>query len=244
MVIGIVCFAMVATGLVALTIPVPAEMDLDSMAKPIGARILLFSGAGAVGFIGGAWALAMGIKKSRDRKRQGIRTPIRRQIAVALATVTVFVCVVLGLFKFLTRWDPDEEWAAKVIEESKEVRLLLEKYHEENGEFPKSLSDIGEDYTEPTDYLTRNAAAPDTDGWHYNRIGKEDYQLFVTADPWVSHFDAMVYRHSRTFAGPWFSDLDASRSREFGDWRYVRGFSTYHKKYYFDADGNIQSSYP
>ena len=103
--------------------------------------------------------------------------------------------------------------------------------------------EFDEDHTKPTDFLTRNGAAPDTDRWFYDRIGKDDYQLFVTADTWVSYFDAMVYRHAGEFADPWFSTLDSSSSREFGKWRYVQGFSRFHENY-FDADDNIYSHYP
>ena len=169
---------------------------------------------------------------------------IRRLIIVTLVAVTIFACAVFAIFKVMTRWDPDEEWAAKVIEESTDIRLLLERYREENGEFPMSLSDIDEDHKKPTDFLTRNGAAPGRDKWNYNRIGAQDYQLFVTAYSWVSYFDAMVYRHTGEFSDPWFSTLDASASREFGKWRYVEGFSRYHEKHYFDADGKVHSRYP
>lgn len=186
----------------------------------------------------------LGIKNSRARKPPGSKAGIRKPVIVTLVAVTIFAVAVFAIFKVMTRWDPDEEWAAKVVEESTEVRLLLEKYRNENGEFPMSLSDIDEDYTKPTDFLTRNGAAPDTSRWFYARIGKDDYQLFVTADSWVSYFDAMVYRHKGEFTDPWFSTLDASDSREFGKWRYVRGFSQFDENYYFDADGNSHSHYP
>ena len=112
------------------------------------------------------------------------------------------------------------------------------------GGFPMSLDKIAEDHTKPTDYLTRNVAAPGTGQWFRDRVGKDDYQLFVTADSWVSYFDAMVYRHSGDFADPWFATLDSSASKQFGKWRYVRGFSRFHEKYYFDADGKVHGSYP
>ena len=244
--VGIVCFALAVTGLFAWMTPVPADasLSIDSIADSISARLLLFYGAGAACIIGGAVALILRIKKSRDRKRQGLKAGFRRPITVTLVAVAVLACAVFAIFKVMTRWDPDEEWAAKVIEESTDIRLLLEKHREENSEFPMSLSDIDEDHAKPTDFLTRNGAAPGTDRWFYDRIGKDDYQLFVTADSWVSYFDAMVYRHTGAFADPWFSTLDSSDSRESGTWRYVQGFSRFHENYYFDADGKTHSHYP
>ena len=244
--VGIACFAVAVTGWFAWITPLPADasISIESMATSIDAQLRLFYGAGTVCIVGGAVALVLGIKKSRDRRRQGIKAGFRRPITVSLVAVAVIACAVFALFKFMTRWDPDEQWAAKIIEESADLRLLLEEYRDENGEFPVSLDEIAEDYTKPTEYLTRNGAAPDTDQWFYDRSGKDDYQLFVTADPWVSYFDAMVYRHKGDFADPWFSALDSSDSKEFGKWRYARGFSKFHEKYYFDADGNIHSNYP
>lgn len=244
--VGIACFAVAVTGWFAWITPLPADasISIESMATSIDAQLRLFYGAGTVCIVGGAVALVLGIKKSRDRKRQGMKAGFRRAITVTLVALTIFTGAGFAIFKVMTRWDPDEEWAAKVMEESTEVRLLLEEYREEKGEFPMSLDDIEGGYTKPTDYLTRNSAAPDTDQWFYDRSGKDDYQLFVTADPWVSYFDAMVYRHKGEFADPWFSALDSSDSKEFGKWRYARGFSKFHEKYYFDADGNIHSNYP
>ncbi|MDG2488673.1 MAG: hypothetical protein P8M65_13260 [Roseibacillus sp.] len=243
---GIFCFALAVTGLFAWITPVPADasLSIESMANSIGAQMRLFYGSGTVCIVGGAVALFLGIKKSRDRKRQGIKAGFRKLIVMSLVAVALLACGVFAIFKVMTRWDPDEEWAAKIIEESAEFRSLLGDYRDENGEFPVSLDEIAEDYTKPTDYLTRNTAAPDTDQWFYDRIGKDDYQLFVTADPWVSYFDAMVYRHKGEFADPWFAMLDSSDLKVFGKWRYARGFSTFHEKYYFDADGNIHRNYP
>ena len=168
-----------------------------------------------------------------------METEIEKPIAVTFVTVTILACVVFAIFKFMTRWHADEAWAAKVIEESTEIRLLLEEFREENGEFPMSLSEIDEDCTKPTDYLTRNSTAPETDRWYYDRIGPDDYQLFATAYSWVSYYDAMVYRKSGAFDEPWFANRDRSSTKEIGEWRYIRGFSRYHEQYYFDADGDF-----
>ncbi|MEO1949218.1 hypothetical protein [Thioclava sp.] len=243
---GIVCFAVAVTGLFAWITPVPADasLSIESMANSIGAQLRLLYGAGTVCIICGAVALWLGIRKSRERKRRGTKAGFRKLITVSLVAVALLACGVFAIFKVMTRWDPDEEWAAKIIEESADLRSLLGEYRDENGEFPFSLDEIAEDYTKPTNYLSRQLAAPDTDRWFYDRIGKDDYQLFVTADSWVSYFDAMVYRHKGEFADPWFATLESSDSKEFGRWRYARGFSEFHEKYYFDADGNIHSNYP
>ncbi|MFK7850575.1 MAG: hypothetical protein AB8D78_06310 [Akkermansiaceae bacterium] len=171
-----------------------------------------------------------------------MKTDTRKALTVTLVAAAMLGCAVFAAFKLMTRWDPDENWAAKVIPESGEIRNLLEKFHHEKGDFPMSLDEIDGNYANPPDYLTRNGAAPDKGRWHYNRIGKYDYQLFVTADSWVSSFDAMVYRHTGAFDEAWFSLPEASDSRELGKWRYIRGFSGFHGKHYFDADGNIQSN--
>ena len=173
-----------------------------------------------------------------------MKTRIRKPITVTLVAVTVFVFGFFSTFKFMTRWDVDEQWAAKVIKDSTEIRLLLEEFRQEYGEFPMSLSEIDEDYKKPTDYLTRNATLASRSGWYYNRIGRDDYQLYVTAYSWVSYYDAMVYRYSDAFTEPWFSSHDTSHSREFGKWRYIRGFSKYNEVYYFDADGNFHKRSP
>ena len=60
-----------------------------------------------------------------------------------------------------------------------------------------------------------------------------------TAYSWVSYYDAMVYRNSGAFNEPWFATLDASHLKEFGKWRYIRGFSKHDEMYYFDADGRF-----
>lgn len=230
--VGIACFAVAVTGWFAWMTPVPADasISIESIADSVSSRLRLFYGAGTVCIIGGVVAVILRIKKPRDRKPQGVKADIRSLITVTLVSVTIFACGGFAIFKVMTRWDPDDGWAAKVIEESTDIRLLLEKYRKENSEFPMSLSDIAEGYKKPTEFLTRNAAAPDTDRWFYERIGKDDYQLFVTADSWVSYFDAMVYRHTGAFADPWFSTLDSSDSIEFGKWRYVQGFSRFHEK--------------
>ena len=163
---------------------------------------------------------------------------------MVLVSMTILVCVVFAGFKFMTRWNPDKAWAAKVIGESEELQILLAQYHEANGEFPESLDDIDEEYTKPTDFLSRNADPAGTSRWHYDRIGPNDYQLYVTAYSWVSYYDAVVYRKSGNFAEPWFDNRDAGDWRDFGRWRYVKGFSRYDEQYYFDADANFHKHGP
>lgn len=225
---SIVCLAFNMTGLLGWFIPLPDDPSPASFAKTAGVWLLLFYGASVASFIGGVAMVLIGGKKSPDHKQPQGKSGFRRVFTVALVAVTAVAGGAFVLLKVITRWDPDEGWAAKVIEESTEVRLLLEEHREENGEFPISLDDIDPDYTKPTDYLTRDSTAPDTDQWCYDRIDKDDYQLFVIAPVWVEYFDAMVYRHKGEFADPWFSSLDASHSRDFEHWRYIRGFSRYY----------------
>lgn len=98
-------------------------------------------GVGGASIIGGTVALILGIKKSLQRKRERTKTGIRKPIAVV---------AVLG---FITRWDADDAWTAKGIEESAEIRLSLERFCEENDEFPMSLSEIDSLHPKPTDYF-------------------------------------------------------------------------------------------
>ena len=113
--VGIACFVVAVTGWFAWITPIQADasLSIESMANSID-----------------------GIKKSRDRKPQGVKAGIRRAITVTLVALTIFAGAVFAIFKVKTRWNPDEEWAAKVIEESTDIRLLLEKYRKENGKFP------------------------------------------------------------------------------------------------------------
>ena len=117
-VVGIVCFAMVLTGLVALMAPIDAAPSPASVAGTVGAKVILLCGVGAVCIIGGAVALLRGIKTSRQRKREGTKAEIGKPIAVTLVGVTLLAGVVFAGFKFMTRWNPDTAWAAKVIGES------------------------------------------------------------------------------------------------------------------------------
>jgi len=239
-VVGVACFAMVFTGLVALMAPIDtAAPSPASVASAVGAKMYLLVGAAAVCIIGGAVTLLRDIKTSRQRKREGTKTGIGKPIAVTLVAVTILGCMIFALFTYMTRWNPDKAWAAKVIGESAELQILLARYYEENGEYPEALDDIEEDYTRPTDFLSRNADPAGRSRWFYDRIGPNDYQLEVTAYSWVSYHDSLVYRHSGNFAEPWFDNRDARDWRDFGKWRYAKGFSRYDEMYYFDADGNF-----
>tara|TARA_Y100000385_G_scaffold252254_1_gene275594 strand:- start:274 stop:1032 length:759 start_codon:yes stop_codon:yes gene_type:complete len=238
-VVGLACFAFIFTGLYAWTAPMPAEPTIESLTKIATGRLFLMYGLGGASIVGGAFMLVLGIKKSRQRKRDGIKTDIRKPIAVTLVGVMLLAGVVFAGVKFMTRWNPDIAWAAKVIGESEELQILLARYQEVNGEYPESLDDIEEDYTKPTDFLSRNADPAGESRWFYERIGPNDYQLEATAYSWVSYHDSLVYRHSGSFTEPWFSNPDAPDSREFGKWRYIEGFSQHGEMYYFDANGQF-----
>ena len=168
----------------------------------------------------------------------------RKILTRGLVSLVILTGAVFTTFKLATRWNPDEKWATEIIVQSRELRLLLHRFHEENGEFPKSLGSISEDYARPTSYLDRNGRPPSESRWFYERVGKDDYQIFVCARSWVSFFDAMVYRHTGMFADSWHSSLDPSNYRTFGKWRYIRGFSRFDEKYYFGEGGSIRSISP
>ncbi len=161
------------------------------------------------------------------------RTPLQRFLIVAGS----LLLVAYGGFVLLRRWNPDEVWAARVIGEAVEVQVLLARYHETNGEYPRSLEDLNGEYLKPTDFLSRQAVTPERGGWYYTRIGRQGYQLSATAYAWVSYHDSLVYRSTGDFSEAWFSRPNGAW-RDYGKWRYVKGFSVYDRTYYFDADGN------
>ena len=240
-VVGLANFFILFTGFIALMTPIDAAASSPALvASTFGATMLLLCGVGAACVIGGAVALSRCIKPSRQRKREGTKTGTRKPIWVTLVTATLLACLAFSGFKFTTRWNPDKVWAAKVIGEATELQILLAWYYEENGRYPTSLSEIDQQYTQPTDYLTRNSTAPDVDRWFYDLMKPNDYQLYVTADAWVSYHDALVYRKSGHFSEPWFDTRDAEDWRDFGRWRYVKGFSQYVKQYEFDAQRKPQ----
>ena len=146
-VVGVACFAMLFTGLVALMAPIDtAAPSPASVASTVGAKVFLLCGAGVMCIIGGAVALLRGIKTSRQRQREGTKTGIGKLIAITLVTVTLLAGVVFADFKFMTLWNPDKTWAAKVIGEAAELQILLARCYEEKGEYPKALDDLEEDY--------------------------------------------------------------------------------------------------
>ena len=161
------------------------------------------------------------------------RSPWQRLLIVA----GILLLVAYAGYVFLRRWNPDEAWAARVIGEALEVQVLLARYHQTNGEYPRSLKDLQGEYLEPTDFLSRHAVLPERGGGYYTRIGRQRYQLSATAYAWVSYHDSLVYRSTGDFTETWFARPNGAW-RDYGKWRYVKGFSVYDRTYYFDADGN------
>ena len=88
------------------------------------------------------------------------RSPWQRLLIVA----GILLLVAYAGYVFLRRWNPDEAWAARVIGEALEVQVLLARYHQTNGEYPRSLKDLQGEYLEPTDFLSRHAVLPERGG--------------------------------------------------------------------------------
>lgn len=88
------------------------------------------------------------------------RSPWQRLLIVA----GILLLVAYAGYVFLRRWNPDEAWAARVIGEAVEVQVLLARYHQTNGEYPRSLKDLQGEYLEPTDFLSRHAVLPERRG--------------------------------------------------------------------------------
>lgn len=121
---------MIFTGLVALIARTDtAAPSPVSVANAVGAKMFLLCGAGVICLVGGGVALLRGIKTSRQRKRERMTTGIGRSIAVTLVTSTLLAGVVFASFKFMTRWSPEEAWAANVIGEAEKLQILLKWYY-------------------------------------------------------------------------------------------------------------------
>ena len=173
-----------------------------------------------------------------------MKAVFRKTSREALIGSLTLILLLLAAFLFITRWSPDQEWAEQVVIESGEVRNLLDEFRKSQGEFPSSLEELKTPYRQPTDYLTRNGSTPEKGTWFYDRIGKDDYQLYACARTWVSYYDAIVYRFSESFSDPWTSSLKKSHYLPLGKWRYFRGFSVFTERFYFDGDGDCQDPFP
>ena len=169
--------------------------------------------------------------------------PRKTSARILIVSLTLSL-VLLAVFLFITRWSPDQEWAEQLVIESGEVRNLLDEFRKSQGEFPSALEALNAPYCQPTDYETRNGSTPEKGRWFYERIGKDDYQLYACARTWVSYYDAMVYRYSESFSDPWTSSLKKSHYLPLGKWRYFRGFSVFTERFYFDGDGDCQDPFP
>ena len=172
---------------------------------------------------------------------QAVSRKIIMRILVVSSTLSFLV---LAILLFTTRWSPDRKWAAKVVIESGEIRNLLDEFRKSQGEFPSSLEKLDAPYRQPTDYQTRNGSTQEKGRWFYERIGKDDYQLYACARTWVSYYDAMVYRYSESFCDPWTSSRKKPHYLLLGKWRYFRGFSVFTERFYFDGDGDWQDPFP
>jgi len=173
-----------------------------------------------------------------------MKAVFRKTSREALIGLLTLFLLLLAAFFFITRWSPDHEWAAKVVVESGEVRNLLDRFRKSQGEFPSSLDELYIAFRQPTDYQTRKRPAPEKGRWFYDRIGKDDYQLYACVRTWVSYYDAMVYRYSESFSDPWTSSLKKSHYLPLGKWRYIRGFSVFTERFHFDRDGEWQDPFP
>jgi type II secretory pathway pseudopilin PulG len=150
---------------------------------------------------------------------------MRFSIRTILATLVVLALIGAGSIAVLTkswqRFDIDAEWALQVVSDAEGLQTRLHEYRSANGEFPDSLKEIDSGFNDPTGFYEPKS----TDGWHYRRLGKSDYQLYAIGTSFVSTYDAMVFRYSGDYPSEWFRPLDTSHSKTFGEWRYITGFS-------------------
>ena len=225
---SLVVLLVLAFGAAVVALPVGAEMNIDEIAGNIGFFFTVFLTACLASLIAGIALVIRGRKRARQLTQEEIRTgneKVAKVIRIAMVSMAMLAGLLVAGIWYSFHWNPDTAWAAKVIGEAEELQVLLARYHEVNGEYPKALGDLEGDYTEPTDFLSRNADSPERSRWGYERMGRDDYQLEVTAYSWVSYWDSLVYRSSGNFTEPWFDNRDAKDWRDFGKWRYVKGFS-------------------
>lgn len=225
---GLVILFMLGLGAALLTAPISSENNVEKIAGNLGVSLAGFFAACLVSLVAGIALVIHGRKRARQRSQEDIRIAkekVGKATRIAMAWITMLASLmVLGTW-YSFRWNPDTAWAATVIGEADELQDLLTRYYEMNGEYPKALDDLEGDYTKPTEFLSRNADPAGRSRWGYERMGPDDYQLEVTAYSWVSYWDSLVYRSSGNFTEPWFDNRDAKDWRDFGKWRYVKGFS-------------------
>ena len=205
-------------------------MNIDEVSGNIGFFFTLFLAACLALLIAVMTLGIRGRKRERQLRQEELRTGNKKEaklIRIAVVSIALLAGLLVAGIWYSFRWNPDIAWAAKVIGEAEELQVLLARYQELNGEYPKALADLEGDYTEPTDFLFRNFDSPEKSEWGYERIEPDNYQLEVTAYSWVSYWDSLVYRSSGNFSEPWFNNRDALDWRNFGKWRYVKGFSRY-----------------
>ena len=205
-------------------------MNIDEVSGNIGFFFTLFLAACLALLIAVMTLGIRGRKRERQLRQKEVRTGNKKEdklIRIAVVSIALLAGLLVAGIWYSFRWNPDTAWAAKVIGEAEELQVLLARYQELNGEYPKALADLEGDYTEPTDFLSRNSDSPEKSEWGYERIEPDNYQLEVTAYSWVSYWDSLVYRSSGNFTEPWFDNRDAKDWRDFVKWRYVKGFSRY-----------------
>jgi hypothetical protein len=148
-----------------------------------------------------------------------------------ILTVMVSVACVLAITYFLLtkawqRWDINPDWARSVIASSKDVIEKLDDFNNQHGAFPESLDDLEQKYEQPPNFDTSESECV----WQYRPVNNSsDYQLVAIGKSWVSSYDAMVYRKSKSYPKSWFKPFDSSHARAFDGWWYVTGFSGFEK---------------
>jgi len=240
---GLVVLFFLGLGSVSLNEPVGSENKVEKIAGNIGFYFSVIFAICLASLVAGVALVFRGRKLASQRCQEDIRSANEKVVKVmptVIISIAMFAGLVVLAIWYSLRWNPDTAWAARVIGEADELQALLARYHEANGEYPMSLLDLEDNYTEPTNFMSRNAESQGMGCWGYERIGTDHYQLEVTAYSWVSYWDSLVYRSSSDFAEPWFDNCENTDWLDFGKWRYVKGFSSYRDQYYFDAKGNLQ----
>lgn len=155
----------------------------------------------------------------------------RYRFALIVATCVACLLTVAGVAgliytlqsKVYQAWDFDPQWADANILVAFPIQSALERFRNDHGAYPETLDDLTPKYlfSIPATCSTHRVHQAG-DRWWYRRDKDEQYTLWATAMHWVSSFDAIVYRPSRTYPFIW---REHAWCIDHNGWLYVAGFS-------------------
>jgi hypothetical protein len=156
------------------------------------------------------------------------RPPSRRSTYVYNLAGICALLAAIGLLgygiatRWWLRWSFDERWARAAIEKAAPIVEALERCRQEQGMYPSALVDLVPAYL-PAILDPPLHPSSGGDRWCYGIEPSGEFRLWVDAVHWVSSFDALVLRPSRTYPPAWRE----RHSFDVDGWLYVVGFSRF-----------------